>query len=389
MSCRATHARFGRVFARIALLFVVCLFAPDPAGAQSDPVRPILECVEDLGGGSFRAHFGYLNENAVDVTIPIGSDNKFTPSPQDRGQPTVFTPGRTPFFPDSEFQVDFDGSPLVWSLDGRTSTASNNPAQRCAVCGNGQLEGNEGCDDGGNTDGDGCDANCNLEPGYACTGSPSVCSEICGDAILTPSEDCDDGNVTVGDGCDDLCRLEPACPAEPALECRSAARTKLLIRRRDGDPEKSRVVFMWRNGEATSPTDFGDPELTTAYRMCVWDHPAGLPEVATDAHVQPGGGCGGSNCWVGVGNGSGFAYRDPTAANDGVFRLDLRARAQRDDRGLVRVLAVGEHVQMPADLLPLSGPVVVQVHSSAGECWEGRYVSARKNDSKLYRAVER
>jgi hypothetical protein len=115
------------------LVAVACSWlAPAGAGAQTEPVRPILECVVENGPGDFTAHFGYLSHNSVPVTIPIGADNKFTPSPQDRGQPTLFDPGRTPFYPDSAFQVDFDGSNLVWTLDGRTSTASSG-STRCPV----------------------------------------------------------------------------------------------------------------------------------------------------------------------------------------------------------------------------------------------------------------
>lgn len=45
-----------------------------------------------------------------------------------------------------------------------------------ALCGNGVLDLGEGCDDADSTAGDGCAANCQVEPNYACTGAPSVCS---------------------------------------------------------------------------------------------------------------------------------------------------------------------------------------------------------------------
>jgi hypothetical protein len=89
------------------------------------PVRPILECVLSSDDGTYTAFFGYKNENAITVTIPIGPENRFSPDPQDRGQPTAFGPGRTPYWPDAAFGVLFDGSDLVWTLNGRTSTASS------------------------------------------------------------------------------------------------------------------------------------------------------------------------------------------------------------------------------------------------------------------------
>ncbi|MEP2773505.1 MAG: hypothetical protein ABJH05_15240, partial [Fulvivirga sp.] len=102
-------------------------------GAITEDVRPVLECVSyDNNTDVYTAHFGYLNENSLAINIPAGSDNKFTPTPFDRGQTTTFLPGRH----QDVFTVDFDGSNLVWTLASpngsrRTSTASDNPAQRC------------------------------------------------------------------------------------------------------------------------------------------------------------------------------------------------------------------------------------------------------------------
>lgn len=129
-------------FADDSFSFAAC----DGAGATSvavidltiftDRVRPILECVEYLGPEQYVAHFGYLNPNPFPVEVPIGGDNKFTPAPQDRGQPTVFQPGRTAYYPESAFQIAFDGRNLVWTLQRRTSTASSNPVQRCQTTNN-------------------------------------------------------------------------------------------------------------------------------------------------------------------------------------------------------------------------------------------------------------
>ena len=44
-----------------------------------------------------------------------------------------------------------------------------------ASCGDGLIEDSEQCDDGGTNPGDGCDASCQVEPGYSCDGEPSVC----------------------------------------------------------------------------------------------------------------------------------------------------------------------------------------------------------------------
>jgi cysteine-rich repeat protein len=43
-------------------------------------------------------------------------------------------------------------------------------------CGNAVREAGEACDDGNVTNGDGCDSECDVEPGFECTGMPSECS---------------------------------------------------------------------------------------------------------------------------------------------------------------------------------------------------------------------
>ena len=83
-------------------------------------------------------------------------------------------------------------------------------------CGDGILAGNEQCDDGNNTSGDGCSATCQIEPGYACvaqaTAPNSVCHKTtCGDGVKEGSEECDDGNMKPYDGCSPSCEVEPKC----------------------------------------------------------------------------------------------------------------------------------------------------------------------------------
>jgi hypothetical protein len=97
-------------------------------------LKPILECVSDNGNGTLTGHFGYVNSNAFPVSVPVGSLNKFDSAAAtlNRGQPVVFQPGRTPYYPNAAFKVVFPSSEVrVWNLKGKTSTASNNPAQLC------------------------------------------------------------------------------------------------------------------------------------------------------------------------------------------------------------------------------------------------------------------
>lgn len=101
-------------------------------------------------------------------------------------------------------------------------------------CGDGSLDHNEGCDDGGNVDGDGCSATCLIEDTFPCnldpngaTDDPSCASGICDISAIGPSicvpppcgngaleigEGCDDGNKDDGDGCNSVCHVEDGNP---------------------------------------------------------------------------------------------------------------------------------------------------------------------------------
>ncbi|MCX6817786.1 MAG: VWA domain-containing protein [Candidatus Aenigmarchaeota archaeon] len=98
-------------------------------------------------------------------------------------------------------------------VDGITVTSP-------AICGNGVKEGSEGCDDGNTANGDGCNSGCQVETGWACTGTqPSVCTPACGNGIITSPETCDDGNTASSDGCSNVCQTENGwtCTGTPSV----------------------------------------------------------------------------------------------------------------------------------------------------------------------------
>lgn len=114
------------------------------------------------------------------------------------------------------------------------------------TCGNGQVDGNEQCDDGNKVGGDGCSPVCTDEDVDGVCGDGSVgageecddgntadgdgCSATCanegegtcGDGTVDPGEGCDDGNTTPGDGCSATCGNEEGCGngiSDPGEEC--------------------------------------------------------------------------------------------------------------------------------------------------------------------------
>lgn len=90
-----------------------------------------------------------------------------------------------------------------------------------AVCGNGQIQAGESCDDFNTVNGDGCDSSCQVESGFECSGTPSVCTPTggaCGDGFVGAGETCDDANTNGGDGCSASCQVENGfqCFAQPS-----------------------------------------------------------------------------------------------------------------------------------------------------------------------------
>ena len=57
-------------------------------------LTPSLNCIDDNIDGTITARFGYQNNNAYALNIPVGANNKFSPAPDNRGQPTTFQIGK-------------------------------------------------------------------------------------------------------------------------------------------------------------------------------------------------------------------------------------------------------------------------------------------------------
>jgi hypothetical protein len=111
-----------------------CVFTPNANQADSDgdgvgdacPMQPIVDCITQQDATHFTAFFGYQNRTGT-VFVPVGASNAFSPAPQDRGQTTMFRPGRTR----KAFGVPFVGSTsATWSLDGSTAQATS-ASPRC------------------------------------------------------------------------------------------------------------------------------------------------------------------------------------------------------------------------------------------------------------------
>ncbi len=100
----------------------------------SPTVVPILECVQRNANGTYTARFGYHNTTGSAVTIPVGSNNHFTPGNQNRGQTTVFQPGRVVNAFSVTFTMSASATLGVWNLKGTdnvlrsVNVATNSPS---------------------------------------------------------------------------------------------------------------------------------------------------------------------------------------------------------------------------------------------------------------------
>ena len=64
----------------------------------------------------------------------------------------------------------------VVTSEGKSDTDTLTLECRPSTCGNGTVQSDhEACDDSNRTNGDGCDQGCHVEPGFTCSGQPSVC----------------------------------------------------------------------------------------------------------------------------------------------------------------------------------------------------------------------
>lgn len=89
------------------------------------PIKPIAECRDQKPNNQFLTYFGFQNDNPFTVVLDIPALNKFSPAPENRGQPSAFLPGRNAkvFSTTSE-------TGLTWTLGG-LSAQSNNLVPQC------------------------------------------------------------------------------------------------------------------------------------------------------------------------------------------------------------------------------------------------------------------
>ena len=126
--------------------------------------------------------------------------------------------------------------------------------------------------------------------------------------------------------------------------------------------------------------DFGTPQTTTGYALCVYD---GSSRPDRERSTAPAGGtCRGKACWRPTANG--FRYDDKDRTPDGVQRLDLKAGAA----GKAQVAAAARRASIfTPPPLPISTlPVRVQLRSSSGQCWQSTHTTVLADTTTQFKA---
>jgi len=230
-------------------------------------------------------------------------------------------------------------------------------------------------------DGNSCSSNDRCADGI-CGGFLESCGNGTTEEIC--AEECDDGNQTPGDGCAANCHLEP-CGPDPFPGCRAPtiagkAAVQIIARL---NPEKNKLQWKYSPGDTTLKADFGDPSTTTSYQFCIWEEVAGDPRLSASYAIPAGGMCGVGPCWKP--SSSGFRYTDKSRASDGIAGLTLK---QGLEPGKTKIILQGKGSDLPMPVLPfIQGPnVVMQLRASNGVCWEARYdMPAFRNQPEQFR----
>jgi uncharacterized delta-60 repeat protein len=270
-----------------------------------------------------------------------------------------------------------------------TSACANNAGTPCTsdgnVCTTDECDGAGACvhpfnsdpcaDDGNPCTDDRCAAG-------ACAHPPAIDGGTCDDGDACTSFDhCESGTCT-GSGClaCEACDPGVGCRAAEAIGCTSSVQPlagSLRIMNALGTGWK--LGWQWKHGGATALADFGDPETTDGFQLCMFDDTApGDPHVLVASSVPPAGICRGKPCWKPTS--SGFKYK-----NGDADVKTLRLKAGPDGTPKI-ILNARYSSRFPLPLV--GGPFRVQLQGDAGRCWESTYAPANvvRNTDRKFKA---
>lgn len=285
---------------------------------------------------------------------------------------------------------------LTFAMDGN---CGNMPVAFFGTkCGNGNLDANEGCEDGNRDDGDCCSSSCAAETGNVCNAATPACTVALCDSSGTCVPDaadepagtpCDlDADLCTEDLCDgagtcettgqavtcdicESCDSQTGCIATPSEiaphglpgQCTPAYKdTAKLLNHLDND-DRDRLVWKWNKGFAVPAADFGNPVLSTGYTLCLFAGTTGGYAVVGGLEIPPGSG------WKSAPGG--FRFKGDLAGG-GKAKIDLRGSAV-DLKSKIKVTVKGPALGYPGGIeASLSGAArsgQIELRADNGKCW--------------------
>jgi cysteine-rich repeat protein len=173
---------------------------------------------------------------------------------------------------------------------------------------------------------------------------------------------------------------DPGVAPDLRTGCRAAAKSHFGYKNSASDAQ-DKLLWTWGKGAATSKTDFGDPTVSTAYRLCVFRETSAKPALLFSGDVPPS-----ATAWRAVQ--SGFIYDDGAGGHDGI-RL-MRLRDGGASKAKLSISGQGANLSDPALPLPLdtTGIRVQLTNESSDTCWESEFPLSRITaDDKRIRAT--
>jgi hypothetical protein len=167
--------------------------------------------------------------------------------------------------------------------------------------------------------------------------------------------------------------VEAACTAAPRTDCRRpavASKSSLRFKQTGNTDPDDIYSWQWLFGSATALADFGAPEATDDYSLCIYDQ-SSRPQPVVENHAAAGAG------WIAKNDTFLFHMR----SNRPLRRLRLKAGLD----GQAKILAAGDSDTV-RPILPFEAPVVVQLQTSAGHCWETIFATPRRNSVQRFGA---
>jgi uncharacterized delta-60 repeat protein len=162
----------------------------------------------------------------------------------------------------------------------------------------------------------------------------------------------------------EICEVMPSCKG-------AAPKKATLQLADDANDAKDRLQWSYRNGDATTGAELGDPRVDDRYFVCLFDESGMTPQVLTDIIIPAGGTCDGKPCWRALAT-TGFKYQSKDGAAQGIGSLVLKSGAA----GKTSITLKGRGAGLPTVALPPGLPLRLQLQATTGACWESTFSAA-------------